>query len=69
MSNNSEERARAVCAVDAQLACIPATEIPALVERLWPVAALEISGGVASPDPPRPSDLEQRMAEYHRLRR
>ena len=69
MDRNSEERARALCAIDAQMAAIPPAEIPALVERLWPIAALEISGGLMQPDVTQVPDLTQRVAEYERLRR
>ncbi|TCK28440.1 hypothetical protein EV667_2444 [Ancylobacter aquaticus] len=69
MDRNSEERARALCAMDAQMAAVPPAEIPALVERLWPIAALEISGGLMQPDVTQVPDLTQRVAEYERLRR
>ncbi|MCK0208395.1 hypothetical protein MWN33_10175 [Starkeya koreensis] len=69
MTTNSEDRARAVCAVDAKLASVPTQLIPALVERLWPVAALEINGGLVDPDLPRPPDLVERISEYRLLKR
>ena len=69
MNSNIEERARALCAVDAHIAAVPAVKIPELVERLWPIAALEISGGLMQPDVTQVPDLTQRVAEYERLRR
>ncbi len=69
MTHNVEERARALCAMDAQMAAVPTSEIPALVERLWPVAALEISGGVVDPDAPPVPDLLGLTEEYERLKR
>lgn len=69
MTHNVEERARALCAMDAQMAAVPSHEIPALVERLWPIAALEISGGLMEPDVPQVPDLPRLRAEYERLKR
>ncbi|WP_428030281.1 hypothetical protein [Ancylobacter sp.] len=69
MNRNVEERARALCAIDAHLAAVPPEEVPALVERLWPIVALEISGGVIEPDATPPPDLAQLAAEYERLKR
>ncbi|MBB3771804.1 hypothetical protein FHS55_002413 [Angulomicrobium tetraedrale] len=69
MNSNVEHRARALCAIDAQMAAVPSDEIPALVERLWPVAALEMSGGAVESDTPQPADLAERMSEYQRLKR
>lgn len=69
MNRNIEERARALCAVDARIAAVPNGQIPALVERLWPVAALEISGGLMEPGTPQVPDLPRLAAEYERLKR
>ncbi|WP_371346348.1 hypothetical protein [Ancylobacter sp. IITR112] len=69
MTRNNEERARALCAMDARMAAVPTSEIPALVERLWPITALEISGGVLEPDAPQVADLQRLKAEYERLKR
>lgn len=69
MNRNIEERARALCAVDARMAAVPSSQIPALVERLWPIAALEISGGLLEPDAPQVPDLPRLAAEYERLKR
>ncbi|GLK72925.1 hypothetical protein KHC23_05740 [Ancylobacter dichloromethanicus] len=69
MVKDVERRARSLCAADAERANVPATDIPPLVERLWPVAAREMMG-VADPYTlVLPEDIEAREQEYRRLRR
>lgn len=69
MSKEVESRARTQCAVDAEAAGIPRREIPAKVERLWPVAAREMMGVLDPQTLPEPADLAQREAEYRQLKR
>lgn len=70
MTTDLEARARALCQNDAQAAAVNAAIIPELVERLWPAAAYEMSGGVfetgliAVPD-----DIDKRIEEFRKLRR
>lgn len=70
MNRNMEERARALCALDIQSAHPEIEDLPALVDRLWPVVAIEIQNGIVDPDwQIDPADFAQRAEEYRRLRR
>jgi len=69
MNKAVEERARAQCALDAQICGVPEAQIPALVERLWPVVAREMMGVLDPQTLPEPADVAQREAEYRQLRR
>ncbi|ADH88844.1 hypothetical protein Snov_1534 [Ancylobacter novellus DSM 506] len=69
MNNAVEERARAQCALDAQIYGVPEAQIPALVERLWPVVAREMMGVLDPETLPEPTDVAQREAEYRQLKR
>ena len=70
MNRNTEERARALCALDIQSAHPEIADVPAAVERLWPVVALEIQNGIVDPEWPIDlADLAQRAEEYRRLKR
>lgn len=68
MVKDVERRARMLCASDAEQANVPATDIPPLVERLWPVAAREMMGVSDPHDLILPDDIEEREQEYRRLR-
>ena len=69
MNRNTEERARALCALDVQSAHPDIKDVPALVDRLWPAVALEIQNGIFDPDwRIDPADLAQRLEEYRQLK-
>lgn len=68
MTKNAEDRARAQCTIDVDNAQPPVENPPAVVERLWPVVALEIQEGVADSEAnPLPNDMAQRIAEHDQL--
>lgn len=69
MNNAVEERARAQCALDAQICGVPEAQIPALVERLWPVVAREMMGVLDPQTLSEPADVAQREVEYQQLKR
>jgi len=70
MNRNMEDRARALCALDIQSAHPEIKDVPGVVDRLWPVVALEIQNGIVDPDwPIDAADLAQRAEEYRRLKR
>ncbi|MEZ0211545.1 MAG: hypothetical protein ACAH27_01200 [Xanthobacteraceae bacterium] len=67
--DNTEMRARAICAADLLAVSQRVADISAAVERFWPVVALEIERNVHDPATvPLPPDISQRAAEYLRLR-
>lgn len=69
MNTAVEDRARAQCALDAQMCGVPEAQIPALVDRLWPVVAREMMGVLDPQTLPEPADVAQREAEYQQLKR
>lgn len=68
MTRSVEDRARAQCTVDAEIAAVPPADIPAVVDRLWPVAAREMMGVIDGQTLQEPSDITRRIKEYQRLR-
>lgn len=69
MNKAVEDRARAQCALDAEIAGVAERRIPGVVERLWPVAAREMMGVLDPEALAEPPDLAQREAEYRKMKR
>ena len=69
MNNAVEERARAQCTLDAKVCGVPEAQIPALVDRLWPVVAREMMGVLDPQTLPELADVAQREAEYREMKR
>ncbi|WGD30127.1 hypothetical protein AncyloWKF20_20640 [Ancylobacter sp. WKF20] len=67
MTQNTELRARALCAVDLLAAERRPADLVAAVERYWPVVAREIEAGICDAGLPPPEDMERRAEEYRRL--
>ncbi|MCK0206484.1 hypothetical protein MWN33_00375 [Starkeya koreensis] len=64
----TEETARRICALDLRALGIAEREIPALVDRFWPVLANEIRQGVVVGDWPFASgEIESLTQEYRTL--
>ncbi|MGA0564463.1 hypothetical protein ACO2RV_18615 [Ancylobacter sp. VNQ12] len=68
MNKAVEYRARAQCALDAEVAGIPRKRIPEMVDRLWPVAAREMMGVLDPEAMVEPQDIAQREADYRKLK-
>lgn len=70
MNQNTEQRARAVCALDLQAVGTPIDERTAAIDWFWPVVAAEIQGDLFDRDGRAfPPDLVSRTKAYARLRR
>ena len=64
----TEQTARRICALDLRAKGIAEKDIPALVERFWPVLANEIRQGIVVGEWPfQATDIEQLTQEYQGL--
>ncbi|MBS9477436.1 hypothetical protein [Ancylobacter radicis] len=64
----TEETARAICGLDLRARGIRDEEVPALVDRFWPVLANEIRQGIAvGAWPFSAAEIEALTQEYQRL--
>lgn len=68
MNNAVEDRARAQCALDAEVAGIRRKDIVATVERFWPVVAAEMMGVRDDATLIAPPDMEELQAAYRKIR-
>lgn len=62
----TEETARRICALDLRASGIADSEVPALVERFWPVLANEIRQGVVVGDWPFAAEEITRLTQEYR---
>jgi hypothetical protein len=46
---NAQTTAREICAMDLRGALVPPEDVPKLVDKFWPVVAMEIQKGVVDP--------------------
>lgn len=64
----TEQMARRICALDLRAKGIAERDIPALVDRFWPVLANEIRQGIVVGEWPfQATDIEQLTQEYQGL--
>lgn len=64
----TEQTARRICALDLRAKGIAEKDIPALVDRFWPVLANEIRQGIVVGEWPfQATDIEQLTQEYQGL--
>jgi hypothetical protein len=64
----TEETARRICALDLRARGIAEKDIPAMVDRYWPVLANEIRQGIVVGEWPfQATDIEQLTQEYRGL--
>ncbi|ADH90643.1 hypothetical protein Snov_3369 [Ancylobacter novellus DSM 506] len=64
----TEETARRICALDLRARGIAEKDIPAMVDRYWPVLANEIRQGIVVGEWPfQATDIEQLTQEYQGL--
>lgn len=68
MNKAVEDRARAQCALDAEVAGVRRKDIIATVERFWPVVAAEMMGVRDDESLIQPPDMAERQAEYRKIR-
>ncbi|WAC28336.1 hypothetical protein [Ancylobacter sp. SL191] len=66
--HKTEETARAICALDLRARGVSDAEVPALVDRFWPVLANEIRQGIVEGSWPfSAQDIEALTQDYRRL--
>lgn len=64
----TEETARRICALDLRARGIAEKDIPAMVDRYWPVLANEIRQGIVVGEWPfQATDIERLTQEYQGL--
>lgn len=64
----TEQTARAICALDLRARGVKDDEVPALVDRFWPVLANEIRQGIVVGNWPfSAAEIDALTQEYRRL--